>query len=121
MAKKTTETYTEDQITARLASELPNWELKNGWIRRTYKTGGWPHTLMVVNAIGYIGEASWHHPDLEVSWAQVVVKLMTHSAKGVTDNDFELARLIEAQVTWLPDDDSPLDGFENGFKKKWTR
>lgn len=121
MAKKTIETYAEDQIMAKLAAELSDWEWHNGWIRRTYKTGGWPHTLMLVNAIGYLAEASWHHPDLEVSWAQVVVKLMTHSAKGVTDNDFELARRIEAQATWLPDDDSPLDGFENGFKKKWTR
>ena len=121
MAKKTTETYTDDQTNQKLANELPDWELHDGWIRRKYKTSGWPHTLMVVNAIGYIAEAACHHPDLSVSWAEVHVKLMTHSAKGITDNDFELAKLIERHVTWLPDDDSPLDGFTNIFKKKWTR
>ena len=111
----------DEQVMQRLAAELPGWELREGWIRRTYKTGGWPHTLMLVNAIGYLAEAAWHHPDLSVSWAEVHVKLMTHSAKGITDKDFALATKIEETVTWLPPKGGPLDGFEEGFKKKWTR
>ena len=46
---------------------------------------------------------------------------MTHSAKGITDKDFELAKKIEETVTWLPPEGGALDGFERGFKKKWTR
>ncbi len=110
------ETDIDDKLKA-----LPEWEYRDGWIRRSYKTGGWPFTLMLVNAIGYLAEAAWHHPDLTVTWAEVKVKLMTHSAKGITAKDFELARRIEETVTWLPGDDSPLDGFEKGFKKKWVR
>ena len=121
MAKKTNQTYDESQIPDKLKAELPNWEYRDGWIRRKFKTGGWPYTLMAVNAIGYIAEAAFHHPDLAVSWAEVHVKLSTHSAKGVTDNDFELAKLIEQHLLWLPGDDSPFDGFEVGMKKKWTR
>ena len=67
MARKTTETYTPDQVVSKLESELPEWEFRDGFIRRKYKTGGWPHTLMVVNAIGYLAEAAFHHPDLSVS------------------------------------------------------
>ncbi len=85
-------TYNEDQVKQRLAAELPTWEYREGWIRREYKTGGWPHTLMLVNAVGYLAEAAWHHPDLSVSWAEVHVKLNTHSAKGITDKDFALAK-----------------------------
>lgn len=121
MAVGTRDVYTEDQVHKKLHDELPDWEFRDGWIRRKYKTGGWPYTLMVVNAIGYIAEAAFHHPDLSVSWAEVTVKLQTHSAGGVTDNDFELAKLIEKQVTWAPGEDSPFDGFEKGMKKKWTR
>ena len=121
MAKKTTQTYSDGEAKARLERELPGWEFREGVIRRKYTTGGWPYTLMVVNAIGYIAEASFHHPDLSVSWSEVHVKLSTHSAGGITDNDFELARMIEEHVTWRPGDDSPLDGFEAGMKKKWTR
>lgn len=112
--------YSEAEIERKLAAELPGWELRDGWVRRKYKTIGWPYTLMVVNAIGYIAEAACHHPDLSVSYAEVHVKLMTHSHKGVTDKDFELAKLIERQVTWLPEG-GPLEGFEVGMKKKWTR
>jgi len=79
----------------------------------------WPHTLMLVNAIGYRAEAAFHHPDLNVGWAQVVVKLQTHSAHGITDKDFALAREIEALATWLPPEGSPLEGFPRN--KKWVR
>src|SRR4029434_9494545 len=58
MAKKET-TYDEAQIAERLR-ELPGWYLEDGWIRRVYKTDGWPTTLMLVNAIGYLSEAAYH-------------------------------------------------------------
>ena len=67
MARKET-TYDETQIAERL-KELPGWYLEDGWIRRVYKTDGWPTTLMLVNAIGYLSEAAYHHPDLSVTWA----------------------------------------------------
>ena len=109
-------TYSEAEIEEKLAS-LPNWEYRDGWIRRKFKTPGWPHTLMLVNAIGYRAEAAFHHPDLSVSWALVIVKLMTHSAKGITDKDFALAREIEDVATWLPE----KGGAFEGFPKKWVR
>ena len=89
---------TEAEISARLSSELPHWYYENGWIRRKYRTGGWKGTLMVVNAVGHLAEAAWHHPDLAVSYAFVIVKLCTHSSKGVTERDFALARKIEEAV-----------------------
>ena len=121
MAKKTNKTYSENEIAEKLKSDLPQWEYRDGWIRRKYKTIGWPYTLMVVNAIGHIAEAACHHPDLSVSYAEVHVKLVTHSADGVPDNDFELARMIEDHLTWQPGDDAALDGFEAGMTEKWTR
>ena len=51
-------------------------------------------TLLLVNAIGFLCEAAYHHADLAVTWAKVWVKLMTHSAGGITDKDFALARKI---------------------------
>ncbi len=105
-----------DEIQERLKS-LPGWEFKDLWIRRTYTTPGWPHTLMLVNAIGYRAEAGFHHPDLSVGWAQVTVKLQTHSAGGITEKDFALAREIEAIATWLPAPGGALEG----FPKKWVR
>lgn len=96
------ETYSEAEIADRLKETLPHWYLENGWIRRKYKTSGWKATLMVVNTIGHLAETAFHHPDLSVSYAFVIVKLMNHAAKGVTNKDFELASKIEEVVMWRP-------------------
>ncbi len=95
-------TYSEQEIELKLKNELPGWYFENGWIRRKYKTSGWKATLMVVNTIGHLAEAAWHHPDLAVSYAFVIVKLCTHEAKGITDKDFELAAKIETVINWQP-------------------
>ena len=106
--------YTEEQIELRLAEELPHWYYENGWIRRKYKTNSWKGTLMVVNTVGHLAEAAWHHPDLTVSYAFVIVKLMNHAAKGVTNKDFALAKKIEEVIQWNPGENEPdLDGVPN--------
>ena len=95
-----TEVYTEAEVNSRLKAELPHWYYENGWIRRKIKTSGWKASLMVVTTVGHLAEKAWHHPDLTVSYAFVMVKLVTHSAKGVTDKDFLLAKKIEDVVMW---------------------
>jgi len=107
-------TFDETQIAERLA-QLPGWYYEGGWIRRVFKTDGWPTTLMLVNAIGFVSEAAYHHPDLTVTWARVTVKLMTHSAGGVTEKDFALARRIEEVALWRPEQGSALDGTPEMF------
>lgn len=94
--------YSDIETAEKLKTELPQWYLEDGWIRRKYKTSGWKSTLMVVNTVGHLAEAAWHHPDLTVSYAFVIVKLVTHDAKGVTDKDFELAKKIEQVISWQP-------------------
>jgi 4a-hydroxytetrahydrobiopterin dehydratase len=106
-------TYTATEIEAKL-KDLPGWWVENGWIRRTYKTDGWPTTLMLVNAIGYLAEAAYHHPDLTVTWGKLTVKLQNHAAGGITDKDFELARKIEEAALWRPQGGA-LEGTPNKF------
>lgn len=102
MIEPTDQVLTPEEIERRLRQELPHWYFENGWIRRRYRTSGWKSTLMVVNTIGHLAEAAWHHPDLSVSYAFVIVKLVTHSAKGITEKDFALAKKIESVIQWQP-------------------
>lgn len=106
---------TEEQLNEELQT-LPGWEIKEGWLRKQYKTPGFAHTMMLVNTIGYMAEAAWHHPDFSVGYAQVTVKLQTHRVRAVTPNDIALARKIEETVTWKPEPGSALDG----FPKNWV-
>ena len=106
---------TEDQLQQELKS-LPGWEIRDGWLRRTFTTPGWPHTMMLVATIGYLAEAAWHHPDLSVGYAKVTVKLQTHRVRAVTYSDVELAARIQEAVVWIPSEESALDG----FPKRWV-
>ncbi len=114
--------YSELQIAERLEQELPYWEYKDGWIRRKYRTSGWKSTLMVTNTVGHLAEAAFHHPDLTISYAFVIVKLMTHSAKGITNKDFELAIKIEDVVSWQPGlADGALEGTPDDPRFKYIK
>lgn len=109
-------TYTEAEIAAKIAElGLAGWYLEDGWLRRKYNTDGWPQTLMAVNAIGYLCEAAYHHADLSVTYAKLWVKLQTHSAGGITDKDFEMARKIEDVVLWRPNGGSLGTGNPDKF------
>lgn len=120
--RKHEETYNEIEIESRISEELPKWTFENGWIRRKYKTSGWKGTLMVVNTVGHLSEAAFHHPDLAVSYAFVIVKLMNHAAKGITNKDFELARKIEDVIMWQPGQESgSLEGTPDDPRFKYIK
>ena len=54
---------------------LPGWEVRDGWLRRTFTTPGWPHTMQLTAAIGYVAEAAWHFGGnwmyIKGNWAEV--------------------------------------------------
>lgn len=109
--------YGDDEARARVAElGLAGWYLDEGWLKRKFNTDGWPSTLMLVNAVGYLCEAAWHHADLSVTWGKLWVKLKTHSAGGITDKDFELARKIEEVALW-----KPTGGALEGTPNKWVK
>lgn len=107
----------ESEVLERLARELPGWTIEDGCLRRKFNTDGWPTTLMLVNAIAFVSEAAWHHPDLDVTWGKVKVRLKTHSSGGITERDFALAREIDRVALWRPDASSALEGNPG----KWVR
>lgn len=97
----------QDQVNAAL-SLLPDWTYDDGSISRTWETGGWRATLMLVNLIGWVCETGFHHPDLGVHYSKVIVTLSTHSAGGVTAKDLATAERLERAISDLPEDGSPL-------------
>ncbi len=123
MSERNTERcYDATEVEARLARDLPHWHLAAGTIQRTYRTQGWKGTLMVVNALGHLAEAAWHHPDLEVSYDKVSVKLSNHAAGGITDKDFELARKMDDFIQWQPGrEGGALEGTPEDARYRYIR
>ena len=94
--------YSETEISGQMEQRLPLWFYRDGHIQREYHTSGWKSSMLIANTVGHLAEAAWHHPDLVISYSSVTVRLMNHSAKGITEKDFQLAQKIEEVVHWQP-------------------
>jgi 4a-hydroxytetrahydrobiopterin dehydratase len=51
-----------------------------------------------VNGVAEIAEEDDHHPDIDIRYSKVSVRLSTHSEGGLTDLDFEVAEKIDTLV-----------------------
>lgn len=87
-------TLTDDEA-RRAISDLSGWELAGGELVKQYVLEGFPAAIAFVNRIAERAEAADHHPDLEINYNRVRVRLRTHSADGITDRDTALAHEIE--------------------------
>jgi 4a-hydroxytetrahydrobiopterin dehydratase len=92
------EVLLDDTSVQSVLGTLPGWKHDNGWLVRTYTTDGWRSSILIVNAISFLAEAADHHPDIELHWGSVVVRLQTHSSGGVTRKDTALATRIEQLI-----------------------
>ena len=75
MSKEEIKVFKESEINDILDKEFDDWTYDGKWIRKKYKTSSWKGTLMVINTIGHLAEAAWHHPDLIASYFKVVLFL----------------------------------------------
>jgi 4a-hydroxytetrahydrobiopterin dehydratase len=91
MTTTTTLTYADVE-----AADLPDWRWLLGALHAHFATGDFATGLAFVNEIGAMAEEANHHPDLELQYPHVRVKLMSHDASGVTARDLDLARRISA-------------------------
>ncbi|MEX2181560.1 MAG: 4a-hydroxytetrahydrobiopterin dehydratase [Gemmatimonadaceae bacterium] len=83
------------EVTRRLAA-LPGWTRRGDAITRTFTFAGFPDAVTFVTRLVAPAEALEHHPDVDLRYSKVIVSLSTHSARGLTELDFELAATIDA-------------------------
>lgn len=75
---------------------LDGWRFEAGSIRKTYAFGNYYQTLAFVNALAWMIHREDHHPDLLVQYNRCSVAFNTHSAGGITRNDFICAAKADA-------------------------
>lgn len=73
---------------------LADWRVLFGVLHARFRTGDFATGLRLVNEIGEAAEAANHHPDLDLSYTHVHVRLSSHDVGGVTSRDVDLAREI---------------------------
>ncbi|MET0559594.1 MAG: 4a-hydroxytetrahydrobiopterin dehydratase [Solirubrobacterales bacterium] len=85
----------DSEIEARLA-DLPGWERHGEEIVKRFERGDFVGSVGFVENLVAPAEEMGHHPDLEISWDKVTVRISTHSEGGLTAADFELAAKINS-------------------------
>jgi 4a-hydroxytetrahydrobiopterin dehydratase len=87
----------DEQISERLAG-LAGWTREGDSIVHVQALADFKAALLYVGAVAYLAESANHHPDVTIQWNKVTLTLSTHSAGGLTGNDFALAE----QINQLP-------------------
>lgn len=76
--------------------ELNSWIFINNTLQKEFSKNDFSDALSFILKIGIEAEKMDHHPDMLLhSWNKVKITLSTHSAGGVTENDFKLAHIID--------------------------
>ena len=75
--------------------KIPEWDHEKKAIERTFEFDDFTQAMDFVNAVAEISEEQEHHPDIDVRYNKVTLRLSTHSEGGRTENDFELAERVD--------------------------
>ena len=75
---------------------LDGWAYLLGGLQTRIHTENFATGLSVVDAIGAAAEEMNHHPDLNLRYTHVDVRLTSHDERGVTDRDIRLARAVSS-------------------------
>ena len=73
---------------------LGDWRQVLGTLKARFRTGDFGSGLALVNRIGAAAEAAQHHPDIALTFPEVLVTLSSHDVGGITSRDVDLARVI---------------------------
>ena len=87
---------TED-ITRQL-KKIPEWDLDGNRIIRSLEFDGFEEAVEFVNDVADIAERHGHHPDIDIRYNKVLLSVSTHSAGGLTEDDFILAGAIDHAI-----------------------
>ena len=71
------------------------WERQGDELVKVWSGRDFAAALQYVNAVGQLAERVNHHPDIDILWNKVTLRLSTHSAGGITKADLEMARRID--------------------------
>jgi len=71
---------------------MPDWSKRAQIISRTFKFEGFLKAIEFVNRVAKKAQKINHHPDIDIRFNKVTLKLTTHDEGGLTEKDFSLAR-----------------------------
>jgi 4a-hydroxytetrahydrobiopterin dehydratase len=87
--------------TFRAAEGVDDWLVLFEGVCARFRTGTFVAGLALVDEIGRLAEAAQHHPDIDLRYDAVTVRLSTHEVSGLSQRDVSLAQQISAAANDL--------------------
>lgn len=88
------DTISPEQIAAALA-ELDGWGFSDEALVRTFRFSDFVHAVDFVDRLAEVAEEHHHHPDIDIRYNKVSLRLTSHDAGGVTARDVRLAEELQ--------------------------
>ena len=88
-------TKLNDQEIAAELKKLKGWTVERGKLHRVFEFRDFSQAFGFMSRVALAAEGMGHHPDWSNAWNKVTIDLTTHSAGGITQNDFGLAGKIQ--------------------------
>lgn len=91
------------RLDARQVSQagLADWRQILDRVKARFRTGDFATGVALVNRIAEAAEAAGHHPDVSLTYSEVIVTLTSHDVGGITTRDVDLARVISTHAAAL--------------------
>ena len=88
------DTLNHEQIEAALA-DLDGWGVQDEALVRTFRFADFVHAVDFVEELAEVAEERKHHPDIDIRYNKVTLRLSSHDAGGITKRDLDLARALQ--------------------------
>jgi 4a-hydroxytetrahydrobiopterin dehydratase len=83
------------------ADGVEDWREVGAGVCAYFRTGSFATGVALVVRIGALADAANHHPDVDLRYPGLTVRLITHEVGGLSDRDVDLARQISAAAREL--------------------
>lgn len=75
------------------------WEIKDGKLSKTYEFPAYASGVLFAAAVAQKADGMDHHPDITIGYQKVTVAVSTHDVGGISQLDFELARVVDSLLS----------------------
>ncbi|MHB8219188.1 MAG: 4a-hydroxytetrahydrobiopterin dehydratase [Acidimicrobiales bacterium] len=82
-------------VDAALSERRLAWVREGSELVKRVRCDGFAGALAYVTGVGALAESANHHPDIDIRWDTVTLRMSTHSAGGLTTKDLDLAGDID--------------------------
>jgi 4a-hydroxytetrahydrobiopterin dehydratase len=101
-----------DSITPKQFRESPgveDWRVVGNEVSASFRSGSFARGVEFIDAIGVLAECANHHPDVDLRYPSVTVRLSTHEIHGLSERDASLAREISALAREMDIPSEPIE------------